>query len=96
MTSPLDNVMRRTAAAVAAYRVPERMIALAASTLLGAPDGPRLHLEVRSLRDAALLVAEAHRQQCTENACTTCEAIRYNLAVALVTVRSETRTSLGP
>jgi hypothetical protein len=94
VTRPLDDVLRRTAAATAAYQVPERTIELAASALLGVPDGPRLRLEVRALRDAALLVAEAHRRDCAESVCTTCEAIRYTLAVALATVRSETHPGL--
>lgn len=89
---PLDEMLRRTSAAVSRYRVPERAVALASSSLAALPEHARRHLEVRGLLDAVLRIADAH-QPC-EVPCEVCEAVRNGLAVALGVVRAEVDVDL--
>lgn len=82
----LEEALRRTAAQVDIYQVPQEVIALAAESLGRLPVPEREGLKVRALHEAIILIAEGHL--CGRVECTTCETIRNGLAVALAAVRT--------
>lgn len=89
MTSPLDDALKLTAAAVQRYGADKDMIAKAAGSLtgMGATTTTRLYAEVDALGDALLHVADVHAGPHPD--CQMCGAIRNGLAVAMGVVRAE-------
>lgn len=90
---PIDETLRRAADAANLYRVPEKMIQVAATSLTRMPDNGRRDLEVAALVDAILHIAAAH-QPC-EVRCEVCEAVGNGLAVTLGVVRAEVDVDFG-
>lgn len=87
MTSPLDDALKRTAAAVDRYGAPENMIAAAAGSLTRLACAQRVGLEIDALHGAILTVADAHAGP--HERCATCSAVRDSLAVAMGILRAE-------
>jgi hypothetical protein len=87
MTSPMDEALRRTNEAVERYQVPERMIAIAASSLEEMPEDARRTTEVNALVNAITEAAGQHGGP--HPACVTCVGVGNALAVAMGSVRAE-------
>lgn len=83
----IDENLRRTSAAVNRYRVPERIIALAAGSLTSMTEQQRHDHGMDAIQDALLLVAEQHAGPHPD--CVTCNAVSNGLAVTLGVVRAE-------
>ncbi|MBM2616707.1 hypothetical protein JIG36_14185 [Actinoplanes sp. LDG1-06] len=88
MTIPLDDALRRGAAAAARYDVPQKVIDIGAQSLGRMPVEKRHVMEVDGLVDALLIIAERHGGPHAD--CATCEAIPNGLAVVMSVVRTET------
>lgn len=89
MVGPIDDALRRAAAAAEAYGVPEAMTAVTASNLARLAGAGRTGIAMHALHEAVLIVAESHRSECDEGDCATCDAIRNSLVVALAVIRTE-------
>lgn len=84
----MDDALRRTADAVRRYQVPDRMIALAAASVMRMPAGYRRRVEVEALTDAVLGIADTHGGTC-DDTCLLCVRIRDALAVTMGIIRAE-------
>jgi len=83
----IDETLRRTVDAVDRYRVPERLIGIAATSLEQMTEQQRRAAIVAALLDGLLHIADQHAGP--HNDCPSCHSISNGLAVALGVIRAE-------
>jgi hypothetical protein len=92
VTSPLDDALQRTTAAVDRYQVEQRMIGVVAGTLTRLPLEQRASVGMAGLVDAIVRLADVHDGP--HDDCGMCEAIGNALAAAMGVVRAEADVKL--